>query len=171
MISDHLPGSKLCSLGEGDLVVKPGRLYQPLLLILHMTRGPLYHKAHTVNQAHSGFNPVVQGNFCRLLWDKFGFRCHNGFSRSALGQFIPADGAQMFVLHGRKNQKLHEAFDKGGFPRPHRPHHSNIDFSPGSGFNISVYIKIVHKNTPLHVFIIYAQGVHLYYSLKYAFFT
>ena len=69
----------------------------------------------------------------------------------------------MLIHHFRQHHQFHKPFDKGGFSRPHRSYNAYINLSIGPGFNITVYIKIVHKDTPFCAVIIYA-GDHLIFQ-------
>ena len=71
------------------------------------------------------------------------------FPAALLRQLVAAQIAHVLVLHGRKHQELHKAFDKGGFAGADRSHNADIDLPSCSGLDIFVYIKIVHKYTPL----------------------
>ena len=47
------------------------------------------------------------------------------------------------------DEKFHKALNIGRFPCPNRTNHPNIDLAAGSRLDIAVYIKMIHKNTPL----------------------
>ena len=49
--------------------------------------------------------------------------------------------------------QFHEALDKGRFAGSDRTYDAYVDFPVRSGLNVTVYVKIVHKNTPLAMLI------------------
>ena len=52
VILHDLPGSQLCCLGHGDLMVIPWRCHHSRLSVLLCAHGPGHHIAHRVNEAH-----------------------------------------------------------------------------------------------------------------------
>ena len=128
-----------------EVVAKTGK---PVILI-NMTGSALHHETDAVDQANPHLHTVPKRELCRLFRDKFRFRCHDRFPRRRLGKFIPGALAGMDIFQPRKDEKFHKALNKGRFPCPNRTNHSNIDLASGSRLDIAVYIKMIHKNTPL----------------------
>jgi hypothetical protein len=69
----------------------------------------------------------------------------------------------MRIVHARQHHQFHEALDKGRFAGSDRTYDAYVDFPVRSGLNVTVYVKIVHKNTPLAMLIqVYARGKGAY---------
>ena len=159
MIIDNFSGSDFRSLGKRNVIIKPRRLHQTLLTVFHMTRCPVYHESHAVYDPYLGFNTVCQINAGRFLRNKLGLRGHDGLAGRALRQLIPAQVAQVLILHCREHQQLHEPLYEGRFACADRPYYAYVNLSACSRLNILVYIKIVHKYTPLLCFYSICRGV------------
>ena len=119
----------------------------------------VYHESHAVNDPYLGFNAVCQIDSGRLLGNKLGLRGHDGLAGRALGQLIPAQIAQVLILHCREHQQFHEPLYEGRFACADRPYYAYVNLSACSRLNILVYIKIVHKYTPLLCFYSICRGV------------
>ena len=126
------------SLGKGNFIIKPRRLYHTLHVFLHMPRCPLNHVSHTVNQPDGNRNIPVQHHAGSFIGNKFRLRGGDGFTPCTLGQFILGPGPRMFILHERQHHLLHKSFDKGGFTGTHRSQHSYVYLSPRAVFNVIV---------------------------------
>ena len=121
------------------------------------------HKSNAVDEPHLCLNLIAQPDLSRFLRYEFGFRRHDRLPGRTLRKFISRLCFLMLIHHFRQHHQFHKPFDKGGFSRPHRSYNAYINLSIGPGFNITVYIKIVHKDTPFCAVIIYA-GDHLIFQ-------
>ena len=149
MIRDDLARSQLGCRCKWDLLLIPRRPHHAFFLVFNMTGSALHHETDAVDQANPHLHTVPKRELCRLFRDKFRFRCHDRFPRRRLGKFIPGALAGMDIFQPRKDEKFHKALNKGRFPCPNRTNHPNIDLAAGSRLDIAVYIKMIHKNTPL----------------------
>ena len=127
VVGDDLAGTRFCRQVKGDLLLKPGALDHPGLVILLVAHGPLHHVAHTVDEAYPALAPALQcQRHCRFR-DELGLGSHDGTPRRRLGQLIPGAEAGGLRPHGRQHQLLHKPLDECTLPCPHRPHHPDED--------------------------------------------
>ena len=138
MVVDHFLGADLRRLGKRDLHVGPGCFHQPLRIVLHVARRSFHHEAHAVHQADVHVHLAAERDLRRLLGDEFGLRGGDRLSSGTLWQLILRPHALRLIRHIREHQQIHKPLDKGGFSRPHRADHADVDFSSGSFLNISV---------------------------------
>ena len=117
---------------------------------VHITGSTFYHITDAVNQTYLHIHVISKPDFCCFLRHELWFRCHNRASRSRLRQFILRTHSGMFIFHFRKHQHIHESFNKCRLSRPDRSHNTNVDFSIRPRFDIFVYLKSIHQNTPMH---------------------
>ena len=158
VIPDDLAGAGLGGKVKGDCFLKPGAFDHAGLFILLVAHGPLHHVAHTVDEAHPALAPALQcQRHCRFR-DELGLGGHDGLAGRALRQLIPAQVAQVLILHCREHQQLHEPLYEGRFACADRPYYAYVNLSACSRLNILVYIKIVHKYTPLLCFYSICRG-------------
>jgi hypothetical protein len=68
----------------------------------------------------------------------------------------------VFVFHARQYHQFHKTLDKGGLSCSDGANHSNVDFSVGPGFDIIVYVIIVHKDSPFCAVTLYAGVKRLF---------
>ncbi len=138
MFRDNLPRADLRRLGHGNFVVVPGRCNHAWGIVLKLPDGPPDHVAHAVNQPHGKRRAVRKLHLGRFLGHKFRLRRHDRPSRTALRQFIPRPFLAVNVFDVGNDLGLHETLDEGGFPGPHRPHHTNVDIARRTGGDILI---------------------------------
>ena len=125
-------------------VLEPGGGDHARASVLQRAYGAGHHVTYTVDEPHRKGGPVLQRDFHSFLGDKFGFRSHDGAAGTALGQLVAGALSPVDVIDVRNDHGLHEAFDKGRLPRPHRPHHADIDISLGTQGDILVDLALFH---------------------------
>ena len=146
MALHDLFGAQLRRLGHGDLLVIPGGGDHPGLALLLRPHGPGDHVAHGVDHADAQAGHIVRGDLHRLLRHKLRLGGHNGLSGAALGKLISRPLRPEGVLEPGDHQCLHDPLDQGGFSRPHRPHHADIDVPAGPGGDLCV--NTFHSQPP-----------------------
>ena len=149
MIRDDLARSQLGCRCKWDLLLIPRRPHHAFFLVFNMTGSALHHETDAVDQANPHLHTVPKRELCRLFRDKFPVPLSRSFSPPKTGEVHPGALAGMDIFQPRKDEKFHKALNKGRFPCPNRINHPNIDLAAGSRLDIAVYIKMIHKNTPL----------------------
>ena len=144
MLRNDLACADLRGLGHGDLIVKPGGGYHAGAVVLQGAHRAGNHIAYAVDEADGEGRPVVHGDLNGLLRDEFGLGGHDGAPGAALGQLIPGPLPAVHVVDIGDDHGLHEAFDKGRFSRPHRPHDADIDIPLGTQGNIFIDLALFH---------------------------
>ena len=166
MIPDHFLSTDRRSCRKWNFLLRPWCFYHAAFISFHMTGCSLHHKPDTIDQTHlylrlcgrslycsprqyrlrkcrlwhAGTAPrqFRQNDLCRLLRDKFRFRCHDRFPSRGLWQLVYSALPRMLILHKRKHHKIHKPFNKCGLSGSHRPHNSCVDLSIGTGIDIPV---------------------------------
>lgn len=127
-----------CRLCHGDGMIVPRRCDHPGLIILRLAQGPPDHVAHTVNKPDRKGRAPLQLDLGRLLRHELRFRRHHRAGRSRSGAALSARSRPVHLVNIGNDLCLHEPLDKGGFPCPHRPYHTDIDVARGAGGNILI---------------------------------
>ena len=138
MLRDDLPGADLRRLRHGDRMIVPRRCDHPGLIILRLAQGPPDHVAHTVDKPDGKGRAPLQLDLGRLLRHELRFRRHHRAAGAALGQLISGPLPAVHIVNIGNDLCLHEPLDKGGFPCPHRPYHTDIDVARSAGGNILI---------------------------------
>ena len=161
MITDYFLSADMRCLCKRNRILRPRRLNHPVLIILHMSRRPIHHKANTVDQSYLHLDIIGNMNRNRFFRNKLRFRRHNRPPCRTLRQFIPGLFPFMNIINSRQHHQIHKTFDKSGFSCTYRPYNANIDLAARSHLNISIYAQFIHKNTPS---ISILQSFHILYE-------
>ena len=161
MIPDYFLSADMRCLCKRNRILIPRRLNHPVLIILHMSRRPIHHKANTVDQSYLHLDIIGNMNRNRFFRNKLRFRRHNRPPCRTLRKFIPGLFPFMNIINSRQHHQIHKTFDKSGFSCTYRPYNANIDLAARSHLNISIYTQFIHKNTPS---ISILQSFHILYE-------
>ena len=77
MIPDYFLSADMRCLCKRNRILIPRRLNHPVLIILHMSRCPIHHKANTVDQSYLHLDIIGNMNRNRFFRNKLRFRRHN----------------------------------------------------------------------------------------------
>ena len=151
MLGNYLSGAQLRCLAHGDIMVDPGSCYHSRLVVLRLSGGSRDQITNTVDQANRKGGAIIHINSNSLFRHKFGFRCHNGSSGTALGQFIPGPFPPIDIFDVWDHQRFHETLDKSGLSRADRADHTNVYVTIGTLGNIIINLIFFHRPLPLIV--------------------
>ena len=138
MILNDLSGSNLCRLGKRYFFFCPGRFHHALRTVLHVPGCALHHITDTVNQAHTGFDSLLNLNSGCFLRNKLRLGRGYGFSPGTLWKFIYRTLLFKFIGHIRKHHFFHKPLDKCGLSGAHRTDHSNVNLALAALLDIVV---------------------------------
>ena len=149
VLGDHFSGADLGGLRHGDLLGEPGGVDHSRLPVLQLPHGTGDQVAHAVHQAHGKGPAPLHGDLHGLLRHEFWLGGHHRPARPALGQFVSGPLAAVVVVDAGEDQGLHKALDKGGFPRPGRADHTQVDVPGRPGGNVLINAcQGVHSLSP-----------------------
>ena len=138
VVGDDLTGADLRRLGHGDLVVVPRGHHHAGRQIFELAHGAGHHVAHAVDEPHGEGHVILQSDADSLLRHELWLRGHDGAAGAALRQFILRPVAAVRIVDVGQDLRLHEALDEGGFTRPHRAYHPDIDTAARAGRHILI---------------------------------
>ena len=145
MFPDDLFRSQLRRFFKGHGLIAPRRLDKAGRAVLFETARALYGKAYAVHQTDGRLSALPNGDLRSLRRNEFRLRRHHRAPRRGLRQFVRHHRPRR-IFGGGNDKLFHEPFDKGGFSRPYRSHHTDVNIAVRTACNVFVNAVIFHTD-------------------------
>ena len=127
---------------------------------VHITSSTFYPYNRRSQSDVPSLSTSSEAGFCRFaLRHELWFRCHNHCVLKQIAAVHPAYAslACSSSISGSTSTSMNLLINVD-FPCPDRSHNTNVDFSIRPRFDIFVYLKSIHQNTPMHELVLLLTG-------------